>query len=230
MSAREAFLMGVKDASPTYPAVLSFGLVAGVSTKAIGIANLQAILMSIFMFSGTAQLASLQLYSEGASLIIIYLTACLVNFRYIMYSATLVPYLKEMSFAWRALLSFLMVDQSFAFALNRFQDTPTMPNKGWYYLGISIPLFCIWSLTCIIGILLGARLPQSLSLDFTLPLVFLALTAVTLKSKSAVMAAFTGGITAALCASLPNGIGLVIAAIFGVTAGMISETWFKRHE
>ncbi len=230
MSAREAFLMGVKDASPTYPAVLSFGLVAGVSTKAIGIANLQAILMSIFMFSGTAQLASLQLYSEGASLIIIYLTACLVNFRYIMYSATLVPYLKEMSFTWRALLSFLMVDQSFAFALNRFQDNPNMLSKGWYYLGISIPLFVFWSTTCVIGILLGARLPQSLSLEFTLPLVFLALTAVTLKSKAAVVAAFTGGISAALFASLANGLGLVIAAILGVTAGLISETWFKRHE
>lgn len=92
LSQRDAFLQGIRDAAPTYPGVISFGVVTGVTTKALGIGSLSAILMSMFVFSGTAQLSALQLYGEGVSLFIILLTAASVNFRYLIYSATILPF------------------------------------------------------------------------------------------------------------------------------------------
>ncbi len=226
MSTRNAFLLGFRDSSPTYPGAISFGLVTGVSTKALGMGSFKAILMSFLMFSGTAQLAAIQLYAEGASLILVLLTAASVNFRYVMYSATLTPYLRHFSFAWRALFSFTMVDQVFAFGLNRFQDDPEMPRRP-YYLGVSAPLFFIWGSSCAIGALVGAQIPAAWSLDFSLPLVFLALVAITIKTKAGVVAAVVGGVIAALLVNLPNGVGLIIAAACGVCAALFSERWLK---
>lgn len=227
LSKRDAFLLGFKEASTTYLGVVSFGLVTGVSTKAVGFSSAESIVMSVFLFSGTAQLASVQLFAEGASLFLIWLTALLVNFRYIMYSATLLPYLKNFSLARRALLSFLMLDQSFAFGLNRFQDNPNMSYKDWYYLGISGPTLFVWSSACITGVLIGAQIPQGLSLEFSLPLIFLALTAMTIKSQPGLVAALVGGTTAALLAGLPNGVGLLIATVLAVGAALLSERWLK---
>jgi len=227
LSKRSAFMIGLREAASTFPAVVSFGLITGVTTKAVGLSSLQAIVMSFFLFSGTAQLASLQLFADGASLLIIYLTVCLVNFRYVMYSAALLPYLRDSSFLSRAFFSYIMVDQSFAFGVNRFQENPDMLHKTWYYVGISLPLFLMWGTAASVGVVLGAQVPSGLSLEFSLPLVFLALAAVTIKNKATVVTAIVAGVSAALFASLPNGVGLLIAAVLGVTAGLMSEKWFK---
>ena len=226
-SARDAFLLGLRDASPTYPGVVSFGLITGVTTKAAGIATLPAVVMSFFVFSGTAQLASLQLYAEGATLILILLTAASVNFRYIIYSASLSPYLKEFSLLWRILFSFTMVDQGFAFGLNRFHKYPNLPRRA-YYLGISLPLLFIWGSACAAGVIVGAQIPTSWSLEFSLPLVFLALVAMTIKSNAGVLAAFVAGISAIIFVNLPNGLGLGAAAIVGVCAALVSERWLNN--
>ena len=227
MSARDAFLLGIRDASPTYPGAMSFALVTGVTTKAVGIDSLPAILMSFFIFSGTAQLAALQLYAEGASLFIILLTAASVNFRYLIYSATLSPYLKHFSLFWRSLFAAIMVDQTFAFGINRFQEDKDLPIRP-YYLGISIPLVFLWGGTCAVGILIGTQVPKAWSLEFSLPLVFLALVAITIKSKAGVVAAIVGGCVAAMLTHLPSGVGLIIATIIGIAAALVSERWFRK--
>lgn len=224
---RDAFLLGLRDASPTYPGVVSFGLIAGVTTKTAGIATIPAIVMSFFVFSGTAQLASVQLYAEGAALILILLTAASVNFRYVIYSASMAPYLKEFSLLWRILFSFTMVDQGFAFGLNRFQKYPNLP-RGSYYMGISLPLLFIWGGACAAGVIVGAQIPESWSLEFSLPLVFLALVAMTIKTKAGVVAAFVAGIAAIIFVNLPNGLGLAVAAFAGVVAALLSEKWLNK--
>jgi len=224
ISIRDAFLLGIRDVSPTYPGAFSFGLITGVTAKAMGLEPVSAIVMSFLVFSGTAQLASLQLYSEGASLFIILVTVASVNFRYLIYSATLTPYLKHLSLLWRIIFTGLMVDQSFAFCINRFQEQPQLPKRA-YYLGISLPLVFVWGGACAIGVLIGTQIPQAWSLGFSLPLVFIALAAMTIKSKAGILAALVGGSTAAMFTHLPNGVGLIIATIIGVAAAIVSERW-----
>ncbi|MCA9836877.1 MAG: AzlC family ABC transporter permease [Trueperaceae bacterium] len=227
MSKQAAFWLGLKDTSPTLLSTLSFGLVAGVSTKALGLSAVQAMTLSTLTFSGTAQLASLQLYAQGVGLVIICLTVLLVNFRYLMYSALLLPYFRHSALAWRILTSYLMVDQTFAFGLNRFQKEPQMPHKEWYCLGLTTPLYICWSLSCLLGILIGAQIPASWSLEFSAPLAFLALLAITLKTRSGVLAACVGGLAALIFAHLPSGFGLLIAVVSGMLAGRLSESFFK---
>ena len=207
---------------PTVFGVISFALVMGVTTKTV-LPAAEGIALSAFMFAGTAQLAALQLVSEAAPFVIIVLTAIFVNLRYIMYSASLQPTLGNLPLSWRALLSYLMVDQTFAFALPRFQREPDMPFKHWYYLGISVPLWFIWGGSCAVGILLGAQIPKSWGLEFSLPLVFIAILISALRARSHVVAALCAAVVAPFTASFPYGLGLIAAALTGVTAGIIHE-------
>lgn len=120
-----------------------------------------------------------------------------------------------------------MVDQTFAFAMNRYQENPDLPRRT-YYLGISVPLFVIWGSACAAGVLIGTQISKAWSLDFSLPLVFLALAAITVKSKAGVIAAIVGGCSAAILTHLPNGLGLIVATCAGIAAALISERWLPN--
>lgn len=223
---QDAFRLGFSEVWPTFFGVISFGLVTGVTTKAVGLPALEAIALSSLMFAGTAQLAALQLLTEGAPFLIIILTAAFVNLRYVMYSAALQPALGGLPFKWRAWLSYLMVDQSFAFAIPRFLAQPEMPFKHWYYLGISTPLWFLWTGSAATGVLVGAQIPGSWGLEFTLPLVFMAILVNTLKTSSTVVAALVAAAIAPLTSGLPYGLGLVTAALSGIAAGMLHKAQY----
>ncbi len=70
------------------------------------------------------------------------------------------------------------------------------------------------------GIFLGAAVPASWGLEFTLALTFIALVVPNLKSRATVAAAVTAGLAAVLAYSLPFKLGLVVAALIGVLAGL----------
>jgi predicted branched-subunit amino acid permease len=73
------------------------------------------------------------------------------------------------------------------------------------------------------GILLGARIPPTWSLDFFLPLTFLALLTPTLIDRPTWAAALTAGISAVALAWLPLKLSLLCAAALGIAAGIIAE-------
>jgi predicted branched-subunit amino acid permease len=64
-----------------------------------------------------------------------------------------------------------------------------------------------------VGILLGALVPQSWSLDFTLALTFIALLVPLLRDRPSLAAALSAGLTALLFYGLPYRLGLILAAL-----------------
>jgi len=71
--------------------------------------------------------------------------------------------------------------------------------------------------------LVGANVPDSWSLEFAVPLMFLALLIPMLTSKPAVAAAMVGGGVAVIAHAAPSHAGLMIGALAGVVAGVAAE-------
>jgi predicted branched-subunit amino acid permease len=65
--------------------------------------------------------------------------------------------------------------------------------------------------------------PDRWALDFTLALTFIALVIPVLRDRPAVLAALTAGIVALAAHGLPYKIGLMLAVLAGIAAGVISE-------
>ena len=93
-------------------------------------------------------------------------------------------------------------------------------------------LWVSWLMSTIVGIVVGAGVPDSWSLDFALPLTFIALVIPVLRDRPAVLAALTAGIVAVVAYHLPYNLGLMAAVLAGIGAGVISERWFvgARHD
>jgi 4-azaleucine resistance transporter AzlC len=222
------FLAGCRDELPILLGVAPFGMIYGALALSAGLPSLAAQAMSSMIFAGSAQFIAAQLFREGAPGLVIVVTVFVVNLRHALYSASVAPHLRHLGRAWKVVLAYLLTDEAYAVAISRYvrddvKGAGPAPRAHWYFLGAGLTLWTCWQVSTAVGVFLGARVPQSWSLEFTLPLTFIALVFPTLKDRAAVAAAVAAGVLSVLTVNLPYKMGLLVAAAVGVVAGLALE-------
>lgn len=240
MTRRREFFAGVRAELPILLGVIPFGLIFGVVALQSGLPPWPAMAMSSVVFAGSAQFIGVQLFGVAAPAVVILLTTFVVNLRHLLYGASLGPYLKPLRPAWRWLLAYLMTDEAYAVTVVHYQADPEQrllrpatPSRAngprndmlghWFFLGAGLTLWVSWQASTAVGILLGAQIPRSWSLDFALPLTFIALVRPTLTDRPALLAAGSAGLIAVLAAGLPYRLGLLLGAVTGIVIGLVRE-------
>lgn len=244
--ARKMFLEGVRAELPLLIGVFPFGMIYGALALDAGLSTSVAQLMSSIVFAGSAQFVTTQLVSENAPGFVIVLTIAVVNLRHMLYSASLAPYLKNLSLRWKALLSYLLTDEAYAPSIIKYEKDGLQPFSHWFLFGAGFALWFNWQICTALGIFLGAAIPEEWPLDFALPLTFIAMVVPvlknrpkidasmtqvhpdqpivpTLKNYSMVAAALSAGVVALLAYNLPFKLGLILAALTGIIVGTILE-------
>ena len=229
-AAATAFVSGVKAIVPVLLALIPFAVAFGATAIGSGLSTLEALAMSVFVFAGAAQLAAIPLLSAGASVAVIVLTVLIVNLRMTLYSASLAPHFRRLPIAWKSLISYLLTDQAYAATITRFDDGETEePDKRWYYLGVALAIWVTWQAATMLGVFLGAWASEGWSLDFVLPLTFIALAVPAIKDRATTAAALSAGGAAVLAATLPLNLGLITAASVGVLGGLFADSVVERR-
>lgn len=222
MSRRADFLAGVRTVAPVVVGIVPFGLVAGAAAVAAGLTPWQAVGLSTVVFAGASQLAAIDLLGDGAPLAVVVATVLVVNLRMVMYSASIAPYFRAVPARLKAPMAYLLTDQAYALSLARFLDDGDRGvSRPAYYLGAALPLWVVWQICTVAGVLVGANVPGWLPLDFALPLTFLALLVPTIQDRATAAAALVGGGVATLGAGIPFELGLMVGALGGIIAGMV---------
>lgn len=176
--------------------------------------------MGIIVFAGSAQLAVLPLLIAKAPLWVMLATSLAVNLRYVIYSAVLAPHFERLSWAWRALLSYITVDQMFAVLVAKHSPDDSAPGKHWFFLGGSLVMWSVWQVSSLIGIFAGALIPQEWSLEFAATLSLIAILVPLLFDGAVVCAALAAGAVSLAAANLPLNSGLLAAIAAGVAVGL----------
>ncbi|HEX4206178.1 MAG TPA: AzlC family ABC transporter permease [Ktedonobacteraceae bacterium] len=229
MTKRAEFLTGIKDTLPILLGVLPFGMIYGASAVGAHISSVVAQAMSFIVFAGSAQFVTVQLIGASVPAGVIILTACVINLRHALYSASVAPYLKKLGPFWQMLLAYVLTDEVYAVVITHYQRSGDGTHKHWYFLGAGLALWSGWQVSTAMGLLLGAHIPASWSLDFALPLTFIALVVPSLKRRADGLVAATAGIVALLAAHLPFNSGLLVATCVGIIVGMSVEAMSKKR-
>ncbi len=224
---KQAFFFGTKAISPILLGVIPFAMIAGISAIAVGFSKIEALGISFIVFAGASQLAALALIQQHAPVAIVILTALIVNFRFFMYSASLAPHFNGLSFRRRGLLAYLLTDQAYAVSITAF-DRDCRLRKHWFYLGAAVTIWATWQAGNLAGIFLGMHIPKDWSLDFAIPLTFLALLFPAIRNAPTLAAAVSAGALALVAHGLPYNLGLILAAIGGIVAGCVADGR-KKH-
>ncbi|MGH8714018.1 MAG: AzlC family ABC transporter permease [Casimicrobiaceae bacterium] len=215
---------------PMTVGLIPFGVVCGVAAIAAGASVVAALGMSLIIFSGAAQIIATQLLSADAPLAVIVLSCFVVSLRFLMYSAALAPYLRPVSSRWRNLIAFLLTDQAFASAIQRFRASSDLRESISYFLGGGVVLWVAWQLATIAGILAGAIIPASWQLEFAVPLCFLALLAPLLHDRVALIVFATAGVAAIALDAMPMRLSMICAGLAGIAAGVVADRWLGGGE
>ena len=230
VSPSAAFAAGAKDIVPVMLALIPFGIAFGTTAMGSGLSAFEALGMSVFVFAGAAQLAALPLLSAGAPVALVVLTVLVVNLRLTLFSASMAPHFKRLTAGWKGLLAYLLTDQAFAATIARFDEGRTEErDKRWYYLGVALAIWVAFQTATMVGIYLGAWASEGWSLDFVLPLIFIAAAVPVIKDRPTGAASLSAGVAALLCATLPMNLGLISGALVGVAGGLMAETAIERR-
>jgi 4-azaleucine resistance transporter AzlC len=204
-----------------------FGVIFGTLAIGSGLPVWLTLGMSLLVFGGSSQFVAVSLISSGTALPVIWLTTFVVNLRHALYSATLLPYARELPARWRWALAFWLTDETFAVVENQLRHHVDARDGAWYWLGSSLAMYFNWQVWTLVGVLLGQSVPvlATLGLDFAMVATFAAIVALQLRERPVLFAALVAGGVALLARGLPYKLGLLLAAMAGVAAGMLAELW-----
>lgn len=225
-----AALAGARDVTPLLLGLVPFGLITGVTGAAAGIDAVDMVIMSAVVYAGASQLAAISLIGVSAAPWVVLLTVGLINLRFLMYSASLAPWVQRYPPLSRLLIAYLLVDHTYALSVTRYAVESEGFNRRDYYLGMGVVVWLQWVLMTALGAVLGTQLPAGLQLDFAVPLSFLALVVPLVTTRPTLAAAATGGALAILLVGLPFSLGLVVATLVGVAAGTATESMLLRRK
>jgi 4-azaleucine resistance transporter AzlC len=225
---RQEFFAGARGVLPLLIGSIPFAIIFGAVAVTGGLSPLTAAAMSAFVYAGSAQFVGVGMVAAGASHWVIILTTLIVNLRHVLYATTLAPHLKHLSQRWLLPLGFWLTDESFVVAIQRYNRNDSSPIKHWYHLGTTIPLYINWQLFTWVGLWAGRAIPNPAAwgLDFAFPATFIGMLVPLVISRSIAASIICAAIATILFHSLPNRLGLIVAALCGVVAGLLVERWY----
>ena len=224
------FLKGVIDVSPLMIPVVPFGLIFGVLAIDVGFTPIETMGMSLIIFGGASQIVLLQLFSGGASSLVIISSVGAVNSRHLLYGAVVSEHLSDLKLIWKIIISYFLIDQAFARSNEYFKKNKD-ENKYFHLVGGGATCWIIWQSTTFLGIILGAAIPEKLGLSFAIPLTFLALLINDFRKFINVFVIVVSGLVATLGYNIiPFKAYVIIAALIGLLSAIILTKMTKTNE
>lgn len=223
---RTACREGVRAMGPLSVAISVWGLVTGVAMVNAGMTIPIALLMTFTVFAGSAQLAVLPLLATSAPLPIVWVTALLVNLRFVIFAAAARSSFVQLPWQQRMLAGYLNGDLGFALFSRRFADDPERgnPEQWGYFYGGAVVNWVAWMGSSVVGILLGGLAPTDWGLELGAYLALVAVLIPMLHRVPVVAGAAVTAVIAIATVHFPMRLGLLLAVLAGVAVAVATET------
>lgn len=203
-SIRAGFRAGIPFGVAGFALALTFGVIARPVMGPVA-----PIVMSVVVFAGSAQFASLAVLASGGGAIAAIIAGALLNLRFVPMGIAIAPWLRERALG-RALRAQAIVDASWAMShLGEGQYDPD------FLLGATLAQYPTWVLGTVAGVLVGPALDaKALGLDALLPAFFFCLLVAEVRKPGAkLVAALGAGLAALLTPIAPPGVPIMVASL-----------------
>lgn len=169
------FWLGVRASIPTVVAASPFALLFGALAVDNGMSVTEATLMSATIYGGASQMVGIELFGHQVAPWLIVLSIFAVNFRHVLYSASVGPRLAHWPPIKQAIAYFFLVDPQYAEAEVKSERGEEVTFV--WYMGMALPIYILWVALSAAGAAFGGLIPNphAIGLDFLLPIYFLGL-------------------------------------------------------
>ncbi|WP_437531042.1 AzlC family ABC transporter permease [Sorangium sp. So ce726] len=223
------FRRGAREMLHVSPGVAAWGLVTGVAMVKSGLTAPLAVLMSLVVFAGSAQLATMPLLASGAPLWVVWATATCVNLRFVIFSAMWRPYFAHLPRWRRCLCGYFSGDLNYVIFRKRFPALDPAPEQEPYYWGGVAMNWSAWQGASLSGIALANVIPVEWGLGFAGVLALLGITCSLLQDRATWLAAGTAASAAVAAYALPLKLNILVAIAAAVAVGLGLEAAEEAH-
>ncbi|MDZ4178638.1 MAG: AzlC family ABC transporter permease [Coriobacteriia bacterium] len=218
---------------PIFLGYMPVGAAFGVIATGIGFTLAQAVACSATALAGAGQFIALSQMRAGEGLFAVLAATTVVNLRYVLFGATMSPYLKGLTLPRQAVLAFTLTDETFAVNIN---DRRQGLSTGWSMAGVGAVAWTGW----VLGTALGAGAatmigdPSRWGVDFAMPAMFTALLVALAEDHRHILVGLLAGVIALVLPALSE-IGVEISSawfiiIASTGAATIATVAFRRDE
>lgn len=202
---------------------MAFGVVAG-GIPALG--DGRAIGMSGLVYSGAAQMASVDLIASRAGLLAIWSTTLLVSLRYVLLGLTTRSWFAGQPMRVRLAMPFVMSDEVWGLSHREFTAARQEGRRGdlGFFLGSGLVMLAGWTAGTAVGAVAGGRMPDpaAFGIGFAATATFIALLAGMTATRPAYLSLAAAGIAAIVAERwLPGQWYILVGALAGLAASSV---------
>ncbi|MFM7507487.1 MAG: AzlC family ABC transporter permease [Rubrivivax sp.] len=201
----------------------AWGLITGVAMGNSGLPLPLMLMMSLLVFAGSAQLATLPLLNSGAPVLVVWATALCVNLRFLIFSAHWRPYFVHLCRRRRVALSYFMADLNYVLFMRRFPDARPAPEQVPYLLGGATINWLSWQVPSIVGIVFAESVPSHWGIGFAGTLALLGVGLSLVSDRFTAVAGAVAGCAAVAAYALPLKLNILVAIAAAVAIGVLMD-------
>ena len=198
---------------------IPIGLAFGVIAQKAGLRPLEILLMSLFVYAGSAQFIAAAMIGAGAGFWPVVLTTFSVNLRHLLMSSSLSLHLRGLPAPWSVIFAYGVTDESFAVNMTRFRQG----SWGWREsLAVNHLANLTWIISTVAGGIGGELIPAgAFGLDYALVAMFVCLLVFQLRERIHVLVAAVSGLLAVILSFLlPGNYYILAASVAAACAGL----------
>ena len=212
----QEFKTVIHDTVPVMTGYLVLGAGFGMIMKTNGYGIILTIAMSVFIYAGSMQYATIGLLTGGASYLTVALTTLAVNARHLFYGISMIDKYKNSGIR-KPYLIFALTDETYSLVCTTEKGT-----NYCFYVSLFNQLY--WVCGSIIGSLLGSALKfNTKGIDFSLTALFITIFIDQIITKKQYFSAVTGFAVSVICLLIFGQNSFLIPAMIIITAVLLLD-------
>jgi predicted branched-subunit amino acid permease len=225
------YWQGLRHQGATAMGISAWGLMTGVAMVKSGLSGLEATLMTLLVYAGSAQLAAIPLLASGAPIWVIVATGFCVNLRFIVFSAHLRPHMMHLPRWERLVTGYLTGDLTYVYFARRYPHAPTNADEQLaqhaYLAGNCAINYGAWMVTSLIGVALANAIPTEWGLGFAGILALMGVGCSLVTSRLRAVSAGIAASAAVVAWALPLKLNILVAIAAAVAVCLVLEAGGK---
>jgi predicted branched-subunit amino acid permease len=221
------FKIGLHELAPQAPGVAAWGLMTGVAMVKSGMSVFESVAMTLLVFAGSSQLASIPLLVAGAPAWVILATGFCVNLRFVVFSLHLRPHLIHLPRWERLMHAYVTADISYVLFTRRFHEPGHTPEQRRAQEADLAGSDCLnwssWMVASLVGVALANFIPPAWGLGFAGILCLLGIQCSLASSRMRMVASAVAGAAAVATYALPLKLNIVVAIAAAVILCLTME-------
>jgi predicted branched-subunit amino acid permease len=225
------FLAGIQAMLELSVGLFAWSVVTNLAILKMGLGPWETVGMTTMIYAGSSQIAVLPLIFAEYPFWTIWITALIINIRFLLFSASLQPHFKHLPIHQRMTLGYFNGDMSYVRFIAKYPQPSPLHNKQDvlnFFLGASLTNWVVWQSGLVVAVVFGSQRPNSWGLEFAGTLALVTLIIPSIKSPTAILSALAAIATCILTINLPYRLAIICSVIAGIITAMVSDKVLKK--